>query len=219
MSDAAAFLSELENRHQESFRNLVANHVAGLGRENLPIADVLKLEIKSVIEAVEVAALWLPDSETLQMKFALAVRCGDGARQFERLAERLAVLGVPLGSFDARQGGYSKLYAYFRSLQTTEERTAAGFLTMSSMNLVRMQALARFCEEKGDTETAQMYASTLAAAEERHLREGRQILLTYVTSEESQARARRSVYRTIELVGELNDPGLLRKFLKQSLRK
>ena len=38
-------------------------------------------------------------------------------------------------------------------------------------------------------------------------------------SEESQARARRTTYRTVEVVGELQDPALLRKFLTRSVKK
>jgi hypothetical protein len=188
-------------------------------KEGFAITDILRLEVRAVIEAIEVAALWLPDSETVEMKIALAGRCGDGARQFEALVERLGALGVPLGTFDPRHGGYSKLYAFFRSLQTTEERSAAGLLTVGRVNLARFEALAAMCQDKGDAETAQLYSERLMGDGLRQVAEGRRLVLAAVPNEESQARARRATYRTLEVVGEIQDPALLRKFLTRSVHK
>jgi bacterioferritin-associated ferredoxin len=219
MVDATTFVTELEGKHQESFRQLVAAYLSGLAKEGMSVSDALKLELRAVVEALEVAALWLPDSEELPMKIALGSRCGDCAQHFERIAERLAALGVPLDSFDPRHGGYSKLFAFFRSLQTTEERSAAGFLTLGGLTVTRFQALAAWCEEKGDPETAALYRGLLSDDERRHVAAGRQMLVSVAEAEESQARGRRSTYRTVEVVGEVQDPALLRKFLLRSVRK
>jgi uncharacterized ferritin-like protein (DUF455 family) len=219
MVDASTYVSELEGKHQESFRQLVAAFTANLTKDNLAVTDVLKLEMRAVVEAIEVAALWLPDSEELEMKIALGSRAGECAQHFRLLGERLAALGVPLATFDARHGGYSKLFAFFRSLQTTEERAAAGFLTLGGLNLARFEALAQWCQERGDGETAAIYRGRLTEDEQRHVSEGRALLIRVAESEESQARARRSTYRTVEVVGELQDPGLLRKFLSRSVKK
>jgi hypothetical protein len=219
MVDASTYVSELESKHLESYRQLVAAYVAGLTKDDLPVTDALKLELRGVVEAIEVAALWLPDSEELAMKVALAGRCGDCAGQFQILGERLASSGVSPASFDPRHGGYSKLFAFFRSLQTTEERAAAGFLTLGGLNLVRFEALAAWCEQKGDSETAAIYRGRLTDDEQRHVQHGRQMLIEVAGVEESQARARRSTYRTIEIVGEIQELGLLRKFLLRSIRK
>jgi len=219
MIDAGTFITELEGKHQESFRQLVAAYLGGLTKEGMSVTDALKLELRAVVEAVEVAALWLPDSEELRMKMALATRCGDCARHFQLVGERLSVLGVSPDSFDPRHGGYSKLFAFFRSLQTTEERTAAGFVTLGDLNLGRFEAMASFCEQKGDAETATLYRELLTEDERRHADAGRRMLIEVASTEESQARARRSTYRTIEVVGEVQDPSLLRKFLLRSVRK
>jgi hypothetical protein len=48
---------------------------------------------------------------------------------------------------------------------------------------------------------------------------GRSLLVAVAESEESQARARRTTYRTVEVVGELQDTGLLRKFLSRSTKR
>jgi hypothetical protein len=218
MVDATTFVTELEGKHQESYRQVVAAYIASLGKEAMTVADALKLELRAVVEAIEVAALWLPDSDQLKMKVALAHRCGDCARNVQLIFDRLTALGVPAESFDPRHGGYSKLFAFFRSLQTGEERAAAGFVTMGSLSLVRFEAMAGFCEAQGDAETATLYRGPLAEDERRHLNAGRQLLIAAAETEESQARARRSTYRTIELVGEIQDPSLLRKFLLRSKR-
>jgi uncharacterized ferritin-like protein (DUF455 family) len=219
MVDAATYVSELEGKHQDSYRNLVGAFLGVLAKENLTVVDVLKLEMRAVVEAIEVAALWLPDSDELEMKMALATRAGDCAQHFRLLGERLQANGVAPTSFDARHGGYSKLFAFFRSLQTTEERAAAGFLTLGGLNLTRFETLAQWCQERGDAESAALYRGRLTEDEQRHVSEGRQLLVSVSETEESQARARRSTYRTVELVGELQDPGLLRKFLTRSVKK
>jgi hypothetical protein len=219
MVDATTFVTELEAKHLETFRQLVAAYVTGLVKETMSVTDALKLELRAVVEAVEVAALWLPDSDQLAMKMALATRCGDCAQHFGAIADRLGALGVPADSFDPRHGGYSKLFAFFRSLQTTEERTAAGFLTLGSLTLTRFEAVAAFCDEKGDPETAALYRGLLSDDERRHVDSGRHLLVAVAETEESQARARRSTYRTVEVVGEVQDPALLRKFLLRSVKK
>lgn len=219
MVDAATYVSELEGKHLDSFRQLVAAFTGTLAKENLTVVDLLKLEMRGVVEAIEVAALWLPDSEELDMKIALASRAGDCAQQFGLLGARMEAHGVSPRSFDARHGGYSKLFAFFRSLQTTEERAAAGFLTLGGLNLTRFEALAAWCTERGDAETAALYRGRLAEDEQRHLDAGREMLIAVAESEESQARARRTTYRTVELVGEVQDAGLLRKFLSRSVKK
>jgi hypothetical protein len=153
------------------------------------------------------------------MKVALASRCGDCAQQFHRIGDRLAALGVAPDSFDPRHGGYSKLFAFFRSLQTTEERTAAGFVTLGGLTLIRFEAMAAWCEQKGDAQTADLYRGLLTDDQRRHIEAGRLILVVVADTEESQARARRSTYRTVEVVGDVQDPALLRKFLLRSVKK
>jgi hypothetical protein len=218
MVDATTFVTELEGKHQESYRQVVAAYVAGLNKESMSVTDALKLELRAVVEAIEIAALWLPDSDELRMKVALANRCGESARHVQLIFDRLAALGVPEQSFDPRHGGYSKLFAFFRSLQTGEERAAAGFVTMGSLSQLRFEAMAAYCETQGDPETAALYRGPLGEDERRHVNAGRQLLIATAETEESQARARRSTYRTIEVVGEIQDVGLLRKFLSRSKR-
>jgi hypothetical protein len=219
MASAETYVQELEQKNLNSFQRLLAAYGELLHKEDFSPADVLRLEMKATIEATEVAAMWLTESDDLAVKMALAKQCGDGARHFHLLSERLTALGVDLAIFDARFGGYSKLFAFFRSLQTTEERASGGLLTFGGLTVRRLELLAAHCEIKGDPETARLLRETLVADQQSHVDAGRRKLIETATGEESQARARRAAFRTIELMAEIYEPSLLRKFLSRSMKK
>ena len=216
MASAETFVSELDAKNQDpkntiSVPRVVENLSAGLAKEGFEVTDVLRLVIKTTIEAAEVAALWVADCEDLEMKLSLAEQCGDGARQCREVAARLEALGQ--GPFDPRAGGYSKLFAFLRSLQTPEERSAAGYVTGKALSMARLGALAALCREKGDGQTASLLADTLLSQERRYYEEGKRLLTAVALNEESQARGRRSAYRTLELATEMVEPLQLRKLL------
>ncbi len=219
MVTADSFVAEFESKNENSFRNLLAAYLQGVEKEGFSATDLLRIEAKFVVEATEVAALWLVDSDSLDSKMALGAQCGDAARQYQIIGERLTALGVDLTAFDPRSSGYTKLFAFFRSLQSPEERAAASALTLRGMNVRRMRATAVLCQEKGDPETARLFQEILIADEERHLHAGRKSLLASALAEESQARARRASFRTIEVLAENLDGPTLRKYLARSLKK
>ncbi len=220
MVTADVYVSELELKNQESFRDLVATrYLPALASEGLSVADALRWECKMVIESIEVAALWLADTESLNLKLACATTCGDRARHFRLLTERLACLGLAAGSYDPRQGGYSRLFGFLRSLQTGEERAAAGFLTLAGMSAVRLTGLASFCDDKGDPESARMLREALLPEEETRVDVGRELLVAQVTTDETQARARRASYRVVELLTDLYEPALFRKLAGRNAAK
>jgi hypothetical protein len=220
MVNADVFVAELEFKNQESFRGLVASgYLPALAGDGASVADMLRLETKFGIEFIEAAAIWIADSESLEMKILLGTQCGVHARQYQRLQDRLSTLGLAPGSYDPRQGGYSKLFAFLRSLQTSEERAATGLLTLGGSAVARLSALAAVCEEKGDTETRDLLRNELIPDEQRRTDEGRDRLVLLTGAEDSQARARRSIYKTIELLGELYEPGALKRVLGRAARK
>jgi len=210
---------EMEEKNRASFQRLLGGYSAIVEKESFSPTDLLRLEMKHTIEAIEVSAMWLAEADALDIKLMLATRCGDGARHCGLYAQRLAALGIDPASYDARFGGYSKLFAFFRSLQTTEEQSAAGAVTLRAYNIERLALNASVSESKGDPETAALFRDVIARDEERHRDAGRRTLIDTADSEESQARARRSAFRTIELLGELQDAALLRKYLTRSLKK
>jgi hypothetical protein len=220
MVNADVFVAETEFKNQESFRGLSASgYLPVLTGDGVSIADMLRLESKFAIEAIEAEALWIADTESLEMKIVLGTQCGVHAQQYQRLQERLSVLGLAPGSYDPRQGGYSKLFAFLRSLQTSEERTAAGLLTLGGAAVVRLGALLIVCGERGDGDTAELLRDKMIPDEQRRADEGRDRLVLLATAEDSQARARRAIFKTIELLGELYEPGALRRLLGRTARK
>jgi hypothetical protein len=79
--------------------------------------------------------------------------------------------------------------------------------------VARLTALQAVCEDRGDTETRDLLKSELIPDEQRRTDEGRDRLVLLTTAEDSQARARRSIYKTIEFLGELYEPSALKRVL------
>ena len=211
MTAAETFVTELDAKNQTSIDRLVTVLSATIAKEGFEVADVLRLTLKAAVEGAEVAALWVTDCDDLGAKLLLAEQCGEGAKHYRLIAARLSAIGVDLSHYDPRDGGYSKLFAFLRSLQTPEERSSAGHLTLKAMSIARLKALAAYCEEKGDAETARLFRDVLTPDDARYYEEGRRALALSATNEESQARARRAAYRALELVGESQDPLQLRR--------
>jgi hypothetical protein len=212
MITAETFVAELDAKNRASIERLIGPLVTGVVKESFEVPDVLRLVLKACIEAAEVAALWMADCDDLPMKLLLAEQCGDGAKHYRLIVARLEALGAAAG-YDPRDGGYSKVFAFLRSLQTPEERSSAGHLTLKALSLARLSVLASFCEEKGDAESAQLLRDQLSAQDSRYYEEGRRALGLSASAEESQARARRAAYRTLELAAEMHEPMQLRKIL------
>jgi hypothetical protein len=211
MTAAETFVTEMDAKNRTSIDRLVGALTTAITKEGFEIADVLRLTLKAAVEGAEVAALWVTDCDDLGAKVVLAEQCGDGAKHYRQIAARLGAIGVDLSSYDPRDGGYSKLFAFLRSLQTPEERSSAGHLTLKAASIARFKALATYCEDKGDGETGRLFRDQLIPDEARYYEEGRRALALSATNEESQARARRAAYRALELVGEAQDPLQLRR--------
>jgi bacterioferritin-associated ferredoxin len=205
------FVSELDAKNQPSIQRVVDALTAALGKDGVDVTDALRYAVKATIELAEVAALWISDCDDLDMKLSLAEQCGDSARQCRRVLARLEALGV--AGYDPRAGGYSKLFAFLRSLQTAEERSSAGYVTGKALSMARLGALAALSEQKGDDESTQLLGVDMLSEERRYYELGKRMLIAVATTEESQARARRAAYRTLELAGETAEPLQLRKAL------
>src|SRR5262252_9913659 len=134
MVAAETFVAELDTKNQTSIQRVVDALSGALAKDGVEVADALRFAVKATIESAEVAALWITDCDDLEMKLSLAEQCGDSARQCRKLSERLVALGV--SGYDPRAGGYSKLFAFLRSLQTTEERASAGYVTGRALSKI-----------------------------------------------------------------------------------
>ena len=88
------------------------------------IVTLLRLALKSELEAAELAGYWLPTAPEIDVKMAFARQCGDEMKHYHLISTRLAELGAE--ATDAMAEGYSPLYQYLKGLRTSVERVAAG---------------------------------------------------------------------------------------------
>jgi uncharacterized ferritin-like protein (DUF455 family) len=166
--------------------------------------------LKNEFEASELAAIWMASTSELDVKLALARQVGDEARHYRLIAERLLSLGVDANRIDPREGGYSPLFEYLRSLEGAAARVAAGQFTREGIALVRNQCFIEFCESAGDLETAALYRDIIQPDERHHHELGRALLAIYGATDETQNLARQAARRTIELAEEIQEMARLK---------
>ncbi|MBW8876291.1 MAG: ferritin-like domain-containing protein [Acidobacteria bacterium] len=172
---------------------------------NVDVVTLLRLALKSELEASELAGFWLPTTPEVDAKMALALQCGDEMKHYGMISQRLAELGEDLTDFDPLAEGHSPLYQYLRGLRTTVERIAAGPFASEAIALVRNAQFVSFCRSVGDEETASLYAQTIQPEEAHHHHLGREILEKYLTTPELQELAASAVRNTLAIADELRN--------------
>jgi len=120
------------------------------------VVTLLKLALKSELEASELAGFWMPSTPEVDAKMALALQCGDEMKHYGLISQRLAELGEDLAGFDPLAEGHSPLYQYLRGLRTTVERIAAGPFASEAIAEIRNTQFVHFCTSVGDEQTAQL---------------------------------------------------------------
>lgn len=208
--DAARFVDELERENRVLLERLAAHSGGGEAPAALAVADLLKLALRNELEASELAAAWMGDTPELDAKLALARQCGDEAKHYRWIEERLAALGADLSRFDPRAPGPSPLLVHLRGLGTTVERAAAGQFTREAIAVARNEVFAAFCEARGDRDTAALYRERIQPDEKHHQELGRALLLKYATDEAAQERARAAARRTLEIAEEVQEMARLK---------
>jgi uncharacterized ferritin-like protein (DUF455 family) len=203
--DAERFVAELEEENRILLARLAEKSGAGEAPGSLAVADLLKVALKNELEAAELAAAWMGDTPELDAKLALARQCGDEAKHYRWIEERLGALGVELGGFDPAAPGPSPLLAHLRTLRGTVERAAAGQFTREAIAVARNDVFASFCEERGDTATAALYRDRIQPDERHHHELGRRLLLKYAVTEEAQTRARAAAADTLRIADEIQE--------------
>jgi 1,2-phenylacetyl-CoA epoxidase catalytic subunit len=167
------------------------------------VVTLLRLALKSELEASELAGLWMPTTPEIDAKMALAQQCGDEMKHYRLILERLAALGEDPAGIDALADGYSPLYFYLQGLQTTVERIAAGPFAREAIAEVRNAQFITFCEQVGDAETARLYREVIQPEEIHHHRLGRAVLERLCTTPETQALAAAATRNTLAIADEL----------------
>ena len=169
------------------------------------VVTLLRLALKSELEASELAGFWMPTTPEVDAKMALALQCGDEMKHYGMISQRLVELGEDLTDFDPLEDGHSPLYQYLRGLRTTVERIAAGPFASEAIAVVRNTQFVSFCRMVGDEETARLYADTIQPEEAHHHHLGREILEKYAVTEELQELAASAVRNTLAIADELSN--------------
>lgn len=169
------------------------------------VVTLLRLALKSELEASELAGLWMPTTPEVDAKMCLAQQCGDEMKHYGMISQRLAELGEDLTDFDPLADGHSPLYQYLRGLRTTVERIAAGPFTSEAIATVRNAQFVNFCRSVGDEGTARLYHDTIQPEEQHHHELGRRVLEKYATTPELQELAAAAVRNTLAIADELRN--------------
>jgi uncharacterized ferritin-like protein (DUF455 family) len=200
-----AFVAALAGENAARLAVLAEKSAAGAPAAELTVAALLKLALRNEYEAADLAAAWMTDTPELDAKLALARQCGDEAKHYRWIEERLGALGVELTGFDPAAPGPSPLLAHLRTLRGTVERAAAGQFTREAIAVARNDVFAAFCEERGDAATAALYRDRIQPDERHHQELGRRLLLKYAVTEEAQARARAAAADTLRIADEIQE--------------
>lgn len=169
------------------------------------VVTLLRLALKSELEASELAGFWMPTTPEVDAKMCLAQQCGDEMKHYGMISQRLAELGEDLAGFDPLADGHSPLYQYLRGLRTTVERIAAGPFTSEAIATVRNAQFVNFCRSVGDVGTARLYDEVIQPEEQHHHELGRSVLEKYATTPELQELAAAAVRNTLAIADELRN--------------
>lgn len=209
MMTAEAFVAALDAECRALLDDLGAKSAAG-DAPALSVPALLKLALRNELEASELAALWLCDTPELDAKLALARQCGDEAKHYRWIEERLAQMGEDTSRFDPSAAGRTPLFEHLRGLGSTVERAAAGQFVREAIAVVRNDVFADFCDAAGDRETAALYRERIQPDERHHHELGRRLLLKYATTEEAQERARAAARTTLRIADEIQEMARLK---------
>jgi hypothetical protein len=205
------FIFELDGRIRNALARIGALSVEGKPAESIGIPQLLMLALKAELEATEIAAHWLLLEPDLDVKLALARQCGDEAKHYKLIEQRLEELDTDLSVYDPRAGGQSPMLDFLKGLPTTVERVAAGQFAREALAKVRNQIFLEYCEELGDPGTARLYRDVIQPDEGHHHELGRRLLLRLAVTKADQDRARTAVTRTLELAEELQEMARMKR--------
>jgi hypothetical protein len=200
-----AFVAELDAQNRAALDDLARKSSAGEASADLTVVGLLKLALRNEHEASQLSAAWMVDTPEIDAQLALARQCGDEAKHYRWIEDRLAALGSDLQGFDPRTPEPSPLSIFLRGLKSTVERAAAGQFTREAIAVARNEVFATFCVERGDAETAALYRDRIQPDEQHHHELGRRLLLRYATTSEAQERARTAARTTLRIADELQE--------------
>jgi len=211
MTDPDTFLRELDEKIATALSRIGDKSASSEPGAAIKIADLLELALKNELEASEEAALWMTTERDVEVKLALARQCGDEAKHYRLIEERLRLLGVDTTKLDPLAKGYTPMFEFLKGLGTTVERIAAGQFAREALAKVRNDVFADYCAQKGDEETAKLYRDIIGPDEVHHHELGRKLLRRFATTPEAQELARKAATRTLELAEELQEMARMKR--------
>ncbi|MDX1383547.1 MAG: ferritin-like domain-containing protein [Thermoanaerobaculia bacterium] len=202
--DSREFVKQLRGEMDEIFAKLGERQTLEAESEgNVDVVTLLKLALKSEIEASELAGYWMPSTSEIDVKMAFAQQCGDEMKHYNLILQRLTELGEDMSGYDPTVEGYSPLYQYLSGLRTTVERVAGGPFAREAVAEIRNAQFIEFCRAVGDEGTAKLYVDIIHPDEIHHHRMGYELLEKYALTEEQQALAATTVRSSLAIADEL----------------
>ncbi|GAC1530231.1 MAG: hypothetical protein NVS3B10_26400 [Polyangiales bacterium] len=208
MKTPQQFVQELDIAVAEAVERLGVRSAAGTPAPGIDVAALLVIALRNELEASEEAALWMTGERDVEVKLALARQCGDEAKHYRLIEDRLRALGKDPSAIDPLARGYTPMFEFLRSLTTTVERVAAGPFAREALAQVRNDVFADWCETQGDLETARLYRDVIGPDERHHHALGRKLLLRLATTPQAQDAARAAAMRTLSIAQDLQDAAL-----------
>jgi hypothetical protein len=204
--DPREFVQGLVDEMEALFSRLAEDAILAAESDgNVEVPTLLKLALRSELEAAELAGSWMPQTHEVEAKMLFALQCGDEMRHYRLIADRLSELGHDVEAFDPAAEGYSPLYHYLRGLRSTIERAAAGPFTCEAIARVRNRQFIAFCRSVGDEATALLYEDVIQPEEVHHHEEGRRYLERHATTPAAQEAVAAAVRTTLAIADELKD--------------
>jgi 1,2-phenylacetyl-CoA epoxidase catalytic subunit len=173
-----------------------------VGRSDMPA--LLRMALRSQLEAAEIASLWVVSTPDVEVKLGLARLAGDEAQHYELLFARFVELGGDAEAFSRGwPEGRSKLMRYLETIETPVQRVAALPFAREAIAIRSNLQFIASCEAVGDIATAALYRMHIQPDHERHLDWGSKALERLALSERDHSAARRVVLTTLELATDL----------------
>jgi len=192
------FVADLEAFKTEKLGPIIAAGRLSLDGEVVgDPAALLRVALVNEVSVTDLASTWIPSTHEIDVKFAFARQANDEANHFQLVGDRLAALGIDITAFVAPPD--NALFAYMKQLATTVERIAAGLFTLESIAYGVNENFMALCAQRGDHETVRIYREYIQPDEQAHQQLGQRLLAKYATTEASQAAARATVAKVIEI--------------------
>ena len=211
-----AFLATLDAVIAGALERIGKEGAAATPGPDIGVPELLATALKKELEASEEAAIWMARETDVDVKLALARQCGDEAKHYKLIEERLRALGVDTTKLDPQAGGPTPMFKFLESLETTVERIAAGPFTREALAGVHNRLFIEFCKEANDHVTARLYRDVIQPDEEHHHGLGRRLLARLAVTGEQQDKARHAARRTLEIGAELQEVARLKRGIAHS---